>query len=117
MTLTLMKTYGSLLPGISRQQTIFLNDLRFLVQWFDVQSICDCSAVQSVVCLSKCLAATPVFLLGATRHFVWLSCKICAEIVVYRMFAVFLNGVNGKNSSSIVQIFSVYLYFYSRFQD
>ena len=24
-----------LLPGISRQQTIFLRDLRFLVQWFD----------------------------------------------------------------------------------
>ena len=33
-----------------------------------VQSICDCSAVQSAVCLSKCLAAAPVFLIGATRH-------------------------------------------------
>ena len=75
-----------------------------------VQSICDCSAVQSTVCLSKCLAAAPVSLLGATRrHFVLLSCKIYAEIVVYRMFAVFLNGLNGKNSSrSIVRnIFSV----------
>ena len=73
----------SLLPGISRQQTIFLNDLRFFVQWFHgsmVQSICDCSAVQSAVCLSKCLAAAPVSLLGATRHLVLLSCKICAEI-------------------------------------
>ena len=50
--------------------------------------ICDCSAVQSAVCL----AAAAVFLLGATRHFVLLSCKICAEIVVYRMLAVFLNG-------------------------
>ena len=72
-----------LLPGISRQQTIFLNDLRFFVQWFHgsmVQSICDCSAVQSAVCLSKCLAAAPIFLLGATRHFVLLSCKIWAEI-------------------------------------
>ena len=100
-----------MLPGISRQKTIFLSDLRFFVLWFHgsmVQSICDCSAVQSAVCLSKCLAAVPVFLL----------CKICAEIVVYRMFAVFLNGLNGKNSSrSIVRnIFSVYL-FYSRFQD
>ena len=77
-----------LLPGISRQQTIFLSDLRFLVQWFRgsmVQSICDCSAVQSAVCLRKCLAAAPVFLLVATRHFVWLSCKICAEIVIYRI--------------------------------
>ena len=72
-----------------------------------VQSFCDCSTVQSAVCLSKCLAAVPVFLL----------CKICAEIVVYRMFAVFLNGLNGKNSSrSIVRnIFSVY-FFYSGFK-
>ena len=117
MTLTLMKTYGSSLRGISRQQTIFLSDMRFLVQWFDVQSICDCSAVQSAVCLSKSLAAALIFLLGATRHFVSLSCKICAEIVVYRMFAVFLNGLNGKNSSrSIVRnIFSVY-FFYSGFK-
>ena len=107
--------------GSIPKQTIFLSDLRFFVQWFHgsmVQSICDCSAVQSAVCLSKCLAAAPVFLLGATRHFVLLSCKICAEIVVYRMLAVFLNGLNGKNSSrSIVRnIFSVY-FFYSRFQD
>ena len=89
--------------GISRQQTIFLIHLRFLVQRFDGSMvrwfhasmvICDCSAVQSAVCL----AAAPVFLLGATRHFVLLSCKICAEIVVYRMLAVFLNGLNGKNT-------------------
>ena len=97
-------------------------------------SICDCSALQSAVCFNnsmfryiiiiiyevptnKCLAAAPVFLLGATRYFVLLSCKICAEIVVYRMFAVFLNGLNGKNSSrSIVRnIFSVY-FFYSGFK-
>ena len=110
-----------LLPGISRQRTIFLSDLRFSIQWFHgsmVQSICDCSAVQSAVCLSKCLAAAPLFFfLEATRHFVLLSCKICAEIVVYRMLAVFLNGLNGKNSSrSIVRnIFSVY-FFYSGFK-
>ena len=86
---------------------------RSMVPWFDVQSICDCSAVQSAVCLRKCLAAAPVFLLVATRHFVWLSCKICAEIVIYRMFAVFLNGLNSKNSSrSVVRnIFSVYFFF------
>ena len=85
-----------------------------MVPWF----ICDCSAVQLAVSLSTCLAAAPVFLLGVTHHFVLLSCKICAEIVVYRMLAVFLNGLNGKNSSrSIVRnIFSVY-FFYSRFQD
>ena len=83
-----------------------------MVPWFDVQSICDCSAVQSVVCLSKCLATAPVFLSGATRHFILLSCKICAEIVVYRMLAVFINGLNGKNSSrSIVRnICSIYIF-------
>ena len=75
--------------------------------------ICDCSAVQSAVCLSKCLAAAPVFLLRALRakqNATLLLCKICAEIVVYRMLAVFLKGLNGKNSSrSIVRnIFSVY---------
>ena len=88
-----------------------------MVSWFDVLSICDCSAVQSAVCLRKCLAAAPGFLLVATRHFVWLSCKISAEIVIYRMFAVFLNGLNSKNSSrSIVRnIFSVY-FFYSGFK-
>ena len=62
---------------------------RSMVPWFDgsmVQSICDCSAVKSAVYLSKCLAAAPVFLLGRTCHFVLLSCKICAEIVVDRMF-------------------------------
>ena len=89
-----------------------------MVPWFDVQSMRDCSAVQSAVCLSECLAAVPVFLSVATRHFVWFSCKICAEIVVYGMFAGFLNGLNSKNSSrSIVRnIFSVY-FFYSKFQD
>ena len=67
-----------------------------MVPWFHGSMvICDCSAVQSAVRL----AAAPVFLLGATRHFLLLSCKICAEIVVYRMLAVFLNGLNGKNSS------------------
>ena len=108
----------SLLPGISRQQTIFLSDLRFFVQCFHGSIvICDCSAVQSAVCLSKCLVTAPFFLLGATRHFLLLSCKICAEIVVYRMLAVFLNGLNGKNSprSIVRNIFTVY-FFYSGFK-
>ena len=54
---------------------------------------------------------------GATRHFVLLSCKICAEIVVYRMLAVFLNGLNGKSSSRRIvrNNFSVY-FFYSGFK-
>ena len=84
-----------------------------MVRW----SICECSALQSAVCLSNCLAAAPVFLLGATRHFVLLSCKICVEIVVYRMFAVFLNGLNSKNSSrSIVRnIFFKFKISYSEF--
>ena len=78
-----------------------------------VQTICDCGTVESAVCLSECLAAPPVFLLRATRHFVLLSCKICAEIVVHLMFAVSLNGLNGKSSSrSIVQkIFFRSIYF------
>ena len=31
--------------------------------------------MQSAVCLSKCLVTASVFLLGATRHFVLLSCN------------------------------------------
>ena len=102
--------------GHQPAQTIFLSDLRFFVQWFHGSMvpwfICDCNAVQLAVSLSKCLAAAPVFLLGVTRHFVLLSCKICAEIVVYRMLPVFLNGLNGNNSSrSIVRnILSVFLF-------
>ena len=63
MTLTLMKTYGSLLRGISRQQTIFLSDMRFLVQWFDVQSICDCSLFKQVRSCRACasLRSNPPF--------------------------------------------------------
>ena len=96
-------TADSLLPGISKQQTIFLSDLRFLVRW--------CS-------ISKCLAAAPVFLFRATRHFVLFSCefKICAEVVVHRMFAVFLNSLNGKNSSRTI-VRDIFRFFYARFQD
>ena len=84
-----------------------------MVRWSSVTAAAHCSAVQSAVCL----AAAPVFLLGATHHFVLLSCKICAEIVVYRMLTVFLNGLNGKNSSRriVPNIFSVY-FFYSGFK-
>ena len=73
-----------------------------MVPWFDGHR--DCSAVQSAVCLSKCLAAAPLFLLGATRHFVLLSCKICAEIVVYRMLAVL--KVTDISTTCAVVIFS-----------
>ena len=54
--------------------------------------------------ISKCLAAAPVFLFRATRHFFLFSCefKICAEVIVHRMFAVFLNSLNGKNSSRTI---------------
>ena len=81
---------------------------RSMVPWFDgsinlwLQRCADTGLLKQV----------PVFLLRATRYFVWLWCTICAEIVVYRMSAVFLNGLNGKNSSrSIVRnIFSVYFF-------
>ena len=85
----------------------------WMVRWFN-------QSVTAALCsygLSECLATAPVFLLGATRHFVLFSCKICAEIVVHRMFTVSLNGLNGKRSSRGTEhFFSVYL-FYSRFQD
>ena len=104
-----------LLPGISRQQTIFLSDLRFLVRWFDGSMVWwfNGSMVQSARWpISKCLAAAPVFLFRAIRHFVLFSCefKICAEVVVHRMFAVFLNSLNGKNSSRTIvrDIFSFF---------
>ena len=67
--------------------------------------------MQAAVCLSKCLAAAPVFLLGATHHFGLFSCefKICAEIVVHRMFPVFLNGLMGKNRGIVRNIVSVFI--------
>ena len=78
----------------------------FLVRWFHGSII-------------KCLAAAPVFLFRATRHFVLFSCefKICAEVVVHRMFALFLNSLNGKNSSRTIarDIFSAFSN--ARFQD
>ena len=87
--------------------------LKILVRWFN-------QSVTAALCcygLSECLAAAPIFYLGATRHFGLFSCKICAEIVVHRMFAISLNGLNGKRSSRGTEhFFSVYL-FYSRFQD
>ena len=76
-----------------------------MVRWFN-------QSVTAALCLSKCLAAAPVFLLGATRHFALFSCKICAETVVDRMFAVFLNGLNSKNSSrSIVRNIFRFIFF------
>ena len=72
---------------------------RFEIFWFDGS-------------IGKCLAAAPVFLFRAIRHFVLFSCefKICAEVVVHRMFAVFLNSLNGKNSSRTIvrDIFSFF---------
>ena len=64
--------------------------------------------------LSKCLAAAPLCLLEATRHFVlsWCEDKICAEIVVHQM-SIVLNGLNRKNSSRsfVRNIFFVFFYF------
>ena len=41
-----------LLPGISRQQTIFLSDLRFFVQWFN-GSIVPWSSVTAALCSQR----------------------------------------------------------------
>ena len=73
-----------------------------MIPWFN----------DSMVQSSKCLAAAPVFLFRATRHFVLFLCefKISAEVVVHRIFAVFLNSLNGKNSSRTIvrDIFSFF---------
>ena len=109
-------SFQLLLPDISRQQTIFLSDLRFLVQWFDVQSVCDCSALQWAVCLSKCVAAAPVFLFGVTRHFVLFPVfkeDQCARNRSPSDVCCLFNGPNGKNSSRsiVLNIFFLGLYF------
>ena len=63
--------------------------------------------------LKQGLSYRVCFCLRSARHF----CFTLMYDVVYRMLAVFLNGLNGKNSSrSIVRnIFSVY-FFYSGFK-
>ena len=91
---------------------------RSMVPWFhgSINLWLQCCAVSSL--LKEVLSYCACFLLGTTRHFVLLSCKICSEIVFYQMFVVFLNGLNGKTSSrSIVQnIFSVYFFFILAFK-
>ena len=90
---------GSMVPGFGRH---------LWLQRCAVSGLLSCRA-----CLSLSTAAHwHSMAAGATRHFVLLSCKICAEIVVYRMLAVFLNGLNGKNSSRRIvrNIFSVYFF-------
>ena len=97
---------------------IFLSDLRFfvsMVPWFPGSMVrwLNGSMVHSARWpINKCLAAALVFLFRAIHHFVLFSCefKICAEVVVQRMFAVFLNSLNGKNSSRTIlrDIFSFF---------
>ena len=86
-----------------------------IVRWFDGYLWLQRCAVSGLLSCRACLSLSTAahwhsMAAGATRHFVLLSCKICAEIVVYRMLAVFLNGLNGKNSSRRIvrDIFSVY---------
>ena len=80
---------------------------RFEIFWFDG------SMVPLFIhgSISKCLAAAPVFLFRATRHFVLSSCefKICAEVVVHRMFAVFLNSLSAVQELLYGTFFSVFL--------
>ena len=82
-----------------------------MVQWFH-GSI-------SKVTNQQVLSCRACFSLQSNRHFVLFSCefKICAEVVVHRMFAVFLNSLNGKNSSRTIvrDIFPVF--FNARFED
>ena len=101
----------SLLPGISQQQIIFLFHLRDLVRWFHGHLWMQRCAVSGLLSCRAC------FSLRSNPPFCFALCKICAEIVVYRVLAVFLNGLNGKNSSRRIvrNIFSVY-FFYSGFK-
>ena len=64
--------------------------------------ICDCSAVQSAVRL----AAAPVFLLGATRHFLLLSYKICALYGTFLRFFFYYSGckISYSKYSFVTQI-------------
>ena len=68
--------------------------------------------------VSECLAAAPVVIVVATRHFVLFTCglKFCSEIAFNRMFAYLLYGLNGKSSlrTFVRNIFG--LFFHSRFQ-
>ena len=77
--------------------TIFLSDLRFLVQWFDnsmVQSVTAALCSQRFKQELSCRAALS---LRSNPPFCFVL--VCAEIVVHGMLTVFLNGLNGKNSS------------------
>ena len=71
-------------------------------------SISDCSVVQSAV--NQVLSCRASLSLRSNMPFCFVL--VCVEIVVHRMFTVFLNGLNGKNSSrSIVRNISlVYLF-------
>ena len=104
-----------LLTGISRQQTIFLIHLIFgsMVGWLDGSTVpwFDRHLWLQRCAVSGLLSCRACFSLRSNPPFCF-ALKICAEIVVHRMFVVFLNGLNGKNSSrSIVRnICSIYIF-------
>ena len=68
-----------------------------MVQWFNLW-------------LQRC-AGSGLFKQVLSYHFGLFSCefKICAEIVVHRMFPVFLNGLMGKNRGIVRNTFSVFI--------
>ena len=63
--------------------------------WFNgsmVQSICELQHCAVSGLFKQVLSCRACFSLSSNPHFVLFSCKICAEIVVHGMFALFLNG-------------------------
>ena len=84
---------------------------RFEIFWFDGSMVQCFHGSISKVTNQQVLSCRACFSLQSS-HFVLFSCefKICAEVVVHRMFAVFLNSLNGKNSSRTIvrDIFPVF---------
>ena len=75
-----------------------------MVQWFhgSISKVTNQQVLSCRACFS--LQSNPPFCLFSCEF------KICAEVVVHRMFAVFLNSLNDKNSSRTIlrDIFSFF---------
>ena len=75
-----------LLPGISRQQTMFLSDLRFLVQWFDgsINLWLQRCAVSGLI--KRMLSYRACFSLRSNPRFCFVPTVRTVQEVLYRTF-------------------------------
>ena len=75
-----------LLPGISRQQTMFLSDLRFLVQWFDgsINLWLQHCAVSGLI--KRMLSYRACFSLRSNQRFCFVPTVRTVQEVLYRTF-------------------------------